>query len=104
MDNADLADNPSRHRFELRLDGEVAAFSEYNELKGALLFTHTEVRPAHEGEGLASRLIAFALDEVRGRGLHAVPACPFVAAYIRKHPEYLDLVTEQSRRAFLKGT
>ena len=88
--------------FELRLGSEVAAFSEYNVLKGALLFTHTEVMPAHEGQGLASRLIRFALDEVRSRGLHAVPACPFVAGFIRKHPEYLDLVTEESRRAFLK--
>ena len=102
MDHFALADNPARHRFELQVDGQVAAFSEYNELKGALLFTHTEVQPAHEGKGLASRLIGFALDEVRKRGLHAVPACPFVAGFIRKHPDYLDLVTEESRRAFLK--
>lgn len=97
-----LSDNAERHRFELRVGGEVAAFSEYNAVKGALLFTHTEVLPAHEGKGLASRLIAFALDAVRRQGLHAIPACPFVAAYIRKHPEYLDLVTQQGRRAFLK--
>lgn len=71
-------------------------------MKGALLFTHTEVLPAHEGKGLGSRLIAFALSEARRRGLQAIPACPFVAAYIRKHPEYLDLVAESSRRAFLK--
>lgn len=102
MDDIELADNPTRHRFELRQGGEAAAFSEYNELKGALLFTHTEVLPAHEGQGLGSRLIAFALDEVRRRGLQAIPACPFVAAYIHKHPEYLDLVAERSRRAFLK--
>ena len=104
MHDADiqLCDNADRHRFELRVGGEVAAFSEYNAVKGALLFTHTEVLPAHEGEGLASRLIAFALDEVRRQGLHAIPACPFVAAYIRKHPEYLDLVREAGRRAFLK--
>lgn len=102
MDNVTLADNPSRHRFELQIDGEVAAFSEYNALKGALLFTHTEVLPAHEGKGLASRLIKFALDEVRRQGLHAIPACPFVAGYIRKHPEELDLVSEESRKAFLK--
>ena len=102
MDDIEVADNSSRRRFELRLAGEVAAFSEYNAVKGALLFTHTEVLPAHEGQGLGSRLIAFALDEVRRRGLQAIPACPFVAAYIRKHPGYVDLVSESSRRAFLK--
>lgn len=102
MQDIQLADNAERHRFELRSGGEVAAFSEYNAIKGALLFTHTEVLPAHEGSGYGSKLVAFALDEVRRRGLHAIPACPFVAAYIRKHPEYLDLVTEESRRAFLR--
>ncbi len=102
MDDIEVADNPSRRRFELRQGGEVAAFSEYNAVKGALLFTHTEVLPAHVGKGLGSRLIAFALGEVRRQGLQAIPACPFVAAYIRKHPEYLDLVAESSRRAFLK--
>lgn len=102
MDDIELTDNPDRHRFELRMGQEVAAFSEYNALKGALLFTHTEVSPAFEGKGLGGRLITFALDETRKRGLHVIPACPFVAAFIRKHPEYLDLLTEASRRAFLK--
>jgi uncharacterized protein len=101
-DEPTLTDNPDKHRFELAIDGEVAAFSEYNVLKGALLFTHTEVMPEHEGKGLGGKLVAFALDDVRRLGLHAVPACPFVAGYIRKHPEYLDLVTEESRRAFLR--
>lgn len=102
MDKLDLADNAPAHRFELRVDGTVAAHTEYNVLKGALLFTHTEVLPQFEGKGLASKLIAFALDDVRRRGLLAIPVCPFVAAYIRKHPEYLDLVSEESRRAFLR--
>lgn len=101
-DEPKISDNPEKHRFELSLNGEVAAFSEYNVLKNALLFTHTEVLPAHEGKGLGGKLVAFALDDVRKRGLHVVPACPFVAGYIRKHPEYLDLVTEESRRAFLR--
>ena len=102
MDDITLADNAARHRFELQVGGEVAAWSEYNALKEALLFTHTEVLPAHEGKGFGSQLVAFALGEVRARGLHVIPACPFVSAYIRKHPEALDLVTEASRRAFLR--
>jgi predicted GNAT family acetyltransferase len=102
MDQLDLTDNAAAHRFELRVDGTVAAHSEYNVLKEALLFTHTEVLPQFEGRGFASRLIAFALDDVRRRGLQAIPVCPFVAGYIRKHPEYLDLVSEESRRAFLR--
>ena len=102
MDDIRIADNPARHRFELHSGSEVAAYCEYNELKGALLFTHTEVLPAFEGKGFGSRLVAHALDDVRKRGLHAIPACPFVSGYIRKHPDYLDVVTEESRRAFLR--
>jgi hypothetical protein len=102
MDDTTLADNPERHRFELQAGGQLAAFAEYNAIKGALLFTHTEVLPEHEGKGYGSRLVRFALDDVRRRGLHAIPACPFVAGYIRKHPEYLDLLSEESRRAFLR--
>jgi uncharacterized protein len=33
-----------------------------------------------------------ALDDMRARGLKVAPVCPFVAAYIRRHPEYADLV------------
>lgn len=103
MPDITLADNPGGHRFELHVDGKLAARAEYNLLKDALMFTHTEVEPAYEGQGLGSKLAVFALDEVRKRGLHAIPMCQFIAGYIRRHPEYLDLVTEESRRAFLRG-
>lgn len=100
MDEISLVDNTAAHRFELRLGGVAAAHAEYNLLKGALLFTHTEVRPEYEGRGLGSQLAAFALDEVRKRGLHAIPACSFIAGYIRRHPQYMDLVSEDTRRAY----
>ena len=64
------------------------------------MFTHTEVVPQFEGQGLGSRLAKFALDDVRRRGLQVVPVCTFVAGYIRRHPEYHDLVSEANRRAF----
>ncbi|HSI54699.1 MAG: GNAT family N-acetyltransferase [Ramlibacter sp.] len=100
MDDISLADNPGAHRFELSKGGKVAAYAEYNLLKDAVLFTHTEVLPGNEGQGLGSKLAVFALDDVRKRGLHAIPVCTFIAGYIRKHPEYLDLVTEDNRRAY----
>ncbi|HSV34776.1 MAG TPA: GNAT family N-acetyltransferase, partial [Ramlibacter sp.] len=100
MDDIQLADNTNEHRFELRKGGVVAAHSEYNLLKGAVMFTHTEVQPQFEGQGIGSRLAAYALDDVRKRGLKVVPVCQFIAGYIRRHPEYLDLVSDESRRAF----
>lgn len=100
MDDPDFSDNPQAHRFELRMNGEVAAFSEYNLLKDAVMLTHTEVLPQFEGQGLGSKLAKSVLAEVRQRGLHVIPVCTFMAGNIRKHPEYLDLVTPEQRLAY----
>jgi predicted GNAT family acetyltransferase len=99
-DAPQIADNPAAHRYELLVGGEVAAYAEYNLLTHAVLFTHTEVLPQHEGQGLGSQLAKFALDDVRGRSMAVIPVCQFIAGYIRRHPEYLDLVAESHRRAF----
>lgn len=95
-----LSDNPQSHRFELHVGGELAAYAEYNLLKTGMLFTHTEVLPAYEGRGIGSAIARHALDEVRRRSLLAIPACPFIASYLRKHPQYQDLVSPESRRAY----
>lgn len=95
-----FSDNEEKHRFELRVGGELAAFSEYNVLKNGLLFTHTEVDPAFEGRGIGSAMARSALDEVRRRSTLAIPVCPFIAAFLRKHPDYQDLVSPESRRAY----
>lgn len=92
MDDYSFSDNPGLQRFELRKDGTVAAVAEYKLGGGTLQFLHTQVEPAFEGRGLGSRLAKAALDEVRSRGLKAVPRCPFIAGYIAKHPEYQDLL------------
>ena len=56
------------------------------------MFVHTEVLPAFEGKGVGSRLATWALDDVRARGLKLTPQCPFIAAFIKRHPAYADLV------------
>ena len=92
--------NDALHRYELLVDGDVAAFSEYNVMANGLLFTHTEVLPRYEGRGFSSKLIGAALDDVRRMNKHAIPVCPFVAAFFRKHAEYVDLLSEDSKRAY----
>lgn len=92
FDKAVVADNNDRKRYELVL-GEEAAFVEYILAKEMIVFTHTLVPQAYEGKGVANRVIRFALDDARARGLSVHPLCPFVAAFIRRHPEYQDLVT-----------
>jgi len=89
----ELADNPEESRYEIRAGGELAGFTQYRlRPNDAIAFVHTEIDDRFEGQGLGSRLIGFALDDVRGRGLEVLPICPFVKAYIERHPEYADLV------------
>ena len=85
-------DNEGERRFELRAGGELLGFIGYRLHPDAITLVHTEVFPAHSGQGHAATLARAALDEVRSRGLKVVPSCPYVRSYIGKHPEYADLV------------
>jgi predicted GNAT family acetyltransferase len=95
-----IADVPEAERYEIRVGGELAGFAEYRGRAAVRAMTHTEIGEAYEGQGLASRLIEFALRDARERGLQVVPICPFVASYLERHPQELDLVAPQLRRAF----
>lgn len=87
----DVRHNSAQHRFEIDL-GDGVAVAEYNRLSHALMFTHTEVPPAHEGKGVATRLIEASLALARREGLKVIPACAAYAHYFRKHPEARDLL------------
>ncbi len=102
--NTVVQDAPERSRYEIRVDGELAGFAEYERHHRSIAFTHTEIDPRFEGRGLASRLIAAALDDVRPSGAPVLPFCPFVRSFIERHPEYVDLVPEARREAFGLGT
>jgi uncharacterized protein len=89
-----VADNADKKRYEARYGSEVVGFLTYHERPGRMTLIHTEVDAEFEGEGVGSRLVSGALDDIRRRGLTVVPICPFVSAYIRRHPEYADLVED----------
>jgi len=95
-----VVDMPDRSRFEIRVDEEVAGFTEYRRRPGLIAFIHTLTDPRFEGQGLASELVRTALSEARSQGLSVLPFCPFVRAYIAGHTEYLDLVPEDMRAKF----
>ena len=86
--------NETRHnaalgRYELETDHGLA-IAVYRQQGDRLIFTHTEVPGADEGQGIGSRLVRAALDDARSRGFRIVPACSFVVDFVRRHPEYAD--------------
>ena len=95
-----VRDNPEQHRFEIDLGDGSLAIADYTLPEGKIMFTHTEVPPAHEGKGLGTMLIKFALAAARERGLQVIPICPFFAAYMQKHAEVQDLLDPAWRTRF----
>jgi uncharacterized protein len=89
----DVVNNKSQNRYELTVDGHLAA-TYYKVSDGVITFIHTEVPPELAGQGIGSRLVKGALDQVRADGIKVVAECPFVKAYIEKHGEYADLLKQ----------
>src|SRR5690348_14964142 len=92
MDELTVRDNPDELRYEALRGGELIGEIRYRTEPGVVVLVHTDVAPSAEGSGVGSRLVTAALDDIRARGLRVVPLCPFVARYVRRHPEYADLV------------
>ncbi|MGH8873305.1 MAG: GNAT family N-acetyltransferase [Acidimicrobiia bacterium] len=89
-----IRDDPDNHRYVLEIDGEVVGIAVYHIRGGRYFFVHTEIRPGHESEGLGSALARVALDDVRAKGGKIVPICPFISAWLKRHPEYQDMVDQ----------
>ena len=91
LDDVSVRDNAAAERYEARVDGHVAVIT-YQRDGDRIAFNHTGVPAALEGHGIAGKMAHVALDDARAAGLAVIPRCPFVAAYIRRHPAYTDLV------------
>jgi uncharacterized protein len=88
---SEVRNNTAQNRFELDVDGEQAV-AYYRMAPRVITFIHTEVPQALSGQGIGTKLIRGALEIVRAQGLKVVPQCPFVSAFMGKHPEYNDLL------------
>lgn len=96
----ELRKNDEKSRYEILQGGQVVGFAEFRPVGDAVMLPHTEIEQGHEGEGLGSQLAKFALDNVKAEGKRVIPMCPFIAGYIRRHPEYTELVHPQQRGVF----
>jgi predicted GNAT family acetyltransferase len=90
--------NESAEQWELTVDGHQA-FIAYERTGDRIVYLHTEVPPELEGRGVASTLAKAALDDARARHQTIVPLCPFVSSYIKRHPEYEELIDRSHQRA-----
>ena len=88
----EIIHNEAASRYEIQVDGDLAGYVLYRVRPDALALTHTTVLPAYEGKGLGSVLARGTLDDIRAHSGQIVPLCPFISAFIARHPEYADLI------------
>ena len=85
--------DPDNSRYVVEIDDQVVGFTEYHRRgENHYFFYHTAIDDEQAGKGVGSALARFALDDVRARGGKVIPLCPFIAAWIERHPDYADLV------------
>ena len=100
QDELHLVNDAVAHRYRLLLGGQELGFIEYDPVgEGSVLIKHTEVRPEFEGKGYGSELVRRMLDDVRQQGRTVIPICPYAMNFIRRHPEFLDVVRPDMRAA-----
>ncbi|CAN5731365.1 GNAT family N-acetyltransferase [soil metagenome] len=95
-----ISDAPEQGRYEARLEGEdgPAAVVEYRLGSGWIAFLHTEVRADLEGRGVGGWVAAGVIEAARDRGLKVIPSCPFIAAWLARHPEHHDILLHPLER------
>lgn len=89
-----LVRDDARHRYELRVGGELAVLMDFRDRPGHVDLIHTEAQPGFAGKGLAKVLARYALDDVVASGKRIIPHCGFVARFIRSHPDSYDQYTD----------
>ena len=92
-----VRDVPEESRYEIRDGDRVLGLAAYQRRGDTTVFTHTEVDPDAGQDGVGSRLVRAALDDVRSKGGSVVPQCPFVRGWIQRHQDYADLVVPSGR-------
>ena len=92
MDDYELIDNTENHQYEFHIDKLVPKIEYIKSKNGEIYLTHTEVPVQLEGKGVGSQLVEKVLKDIERQELRLVPLCPFVAGYIKKHPDWRRIV------------
>ena len=93
-DELEVTQNPAKNRFETWIDGQLSKL-DYMVDGDTIVMMHVGVYPAHRGQGVAGRVTEVALEYAREKSLRVIPMCSYVGAYIRRHPEYVELTKQR---------
>jgi predicted GNAT family acetyltransferase len=93
----DVTHNAAENRFETWIEGKLSKL-DYMEEDNTIIMTHVGVSPEHRGQGVAGKLTQVALEYAKEKSLRVIPMCPYIATYIRRNPQYIEL-TSQERSA-----
>jgi predicted GNAT family acetyltransferase len=95
-----LVNDAGARRYRLLLGAQELGFAEYDPVgEHSILIKHTEIKQEFEGKGYGSELVRRILDDVRQQGKTVIPICPYAMNFIRRHPEFLDVVQPDMRAA-----
>ena len=87
-----VVEDEAAQRYNALLGDQTAGFVTYRGRGERRVLVHTEVDPQFEGRGVGSRLVKGVLEDLRGRGIRAQVLCPFITDYLKRHPDYSDVV------------
>jgi predicted GNAT family acetyltransferase len=94
LEELKITHNPSENRFEVFINGELSKL-DYIEDGNTIVMTHVGVHPEHRGGGVAGRITQVALEYASEKNLRVIPMCSYIAAYIRRNPQYIELTKQQ---------
>jgi uncharacterized protein len=96
LEELEIKNNPAENRFETWIDGELSKL-DYIEDGDTIVMTHIGVHPQHRGGGVAGRITQSALEYAKEKSLRVIPMCSYIAAYIRRNPQYVELTRHRGK-------
>lgn len=94
LEKLDVTHNAAENRFETWIEGQLSKL-DYLDEEGTIIMTHVGVYPEHRGQGVAGKLTQVALEYAKEKSLRVIPMCPYIATYIRRNPQYIELTSQE---------
>jgi hypothetical protein len=93
LEKLEIGQNITENRFEVMINGYLSKL-DYIQDMDTFVITHVGVDPELRGQGVAGKLTEVSLEYARAKSLRVIPMCSYAAAYIRRHPQYIDLTKQ----------